>query len=221
MPVAPPQCWLPRVARNFRYAAGGTPTPFFDDFSDPMSGWPRSLENPAYAMAYVGGEYQILAKQTGLVFVSLAPVQMQSDWIRISVKARRASGGGLAYGVVFGGSGMHALMVSPLGWVALWRYDAQARQWVEVRGWTRCNAVRGGEAVNSILVDKEDGLVRFFINGTAVEFTPVWRDADAFVVRSMGLAAILFSESGPAADCRFDDYAVTYPAAAVLEPPQP
>lgn len=186
-----------------------------------MSGWPRSSDDPAFAMAYVGGEYQILAKQSGLVFVSLAPVQMQSDWIRISVKARRAGGGGLAYGVVFGGFAMHALMVSPLGWVALWRYDAQARQWVEVRGWTRCNAVRGGDAVNTITVDKEGGLARFFVNETAVEFVPAWRDADAFLVRSMGLAAISFSESGPAADCRFDDYAVAYPAAAILDPPSP
>lgn len=186
-----------------------------------MSGWPRSSDNPAYGMAYVGGEYQILAKQSGLVFVSLAPVQMQSDWVRISVKARRAGGGALAYGIVFGGSGMYAIMVSPLGWVALWQYDSQARQWVEVRGWTRCNAVRGSDATNTLTVDKEDGLVRFFVNGTAVEFTPAWRDRDAFVVRSMGLAAILFSESGPPADCRFDDYAVTYPAVAVLEPPLP
>ncbi|MGB9592647.1 MAG: hypothetical protein ACPL7R_00755 [Anaerolineae bacterium] len=209
------------MARNYRYPVGGTPTPFFDDFSDPMSGWPRSSDNPAYVMAYVSGEYQILAKQSGLVFVSLAPVQMQSDWVRISVKARRAGGSALAYGVVFGGSGMYALMVSPQGWVALWQYDAQARQWVEVRGWTRCNAVRGGEATNTLTVDKEDGLVRFFVNGTAVEFTPTWRDRDTFVVRSLGLAAISFSESGPPADSRFDDYAVTYPAVAVLEPPMP
>ncbi len=219
--AAPAQCWLPRVARNYRYATGGTPTPFYDDFSDPMSGWPRSSDNPAYVMAYVGGEYQIVARQAGLVFVSLAPVQMQSNWIRISVKARRAGGDGLAYGVLFGGSEMHALMVSPLGWVALWRYNVQARQWQEVRGWTRCSAVRGGDASNTITVDKEDGLVRFFINGTAVEFTPAWRDKDAFAVRSMGLAAVLFAESGQAADCRFDDYAATYPAAAVLEPPSP
>ncbi len=219
--VAPPQCYLPRVARNYRYPAGGTPTPFFDDFSDPMSGWPRSADNPAFAMGYVGGEYQILARQSGLVFVSLAPVQMQSDWIRIRVQARRAGGGELAYGVVFGGSATHAFMVSPRGWVALWRYDAQARQWMEVRGWTRCGAVRGGDAANILTVDKEDGLVRFFVNDTPVEFTPAWQDKDAFLVRGMGLAAILFSETGSAADCRFDDYAATYPGAAIVEPPVP
>lgn len=220
-PVAPPQCWLPRVARNFRYTAGGTPTPFYDDFSDPMSGWPRSSDNPAYTMAYVGGEYQILARQSGLVFVSLAPVQMQSDWIRIRVTARRAAGGASAYGVVFGGANMYALMVSPSGWVALWRYDGQTRQWLEVRGWTRCAAVRGGESVNTILVDKEDGTVRFFVNDAPVEFKPGWRDDDALLVRSIGLAAILFAEAGPPADCRFDDYAVTYPAGASMAPPLP
>ncbi|MBC7257616.1 MAG: S8 family serine peptidase [Chloroflexi bacterium] len=219
--VAPPQCYLPRVARNYRYPVGGTPTPFFDDFSDPMSGWPRSADNPAFAMGYVGGEYQILARRSGLVFVSLAPVQMQSDWVRIRVQARRAGGGEPAYGVVFGGSATHAFMVSPRGWVALWRYDAQARQWLEVRGWTRCDAVRGGDAANILTVDKEGGLVRFFVNDTPVEFTPAWQDKDAFLVRSMGLAAILFSESGPAADCRFDDYAATYPSAAIVEPPVP
>lgn len=209
------------MARNFRYTAGGTPTPFYDDFSDPMSGWPRSSDNPAYTMAYVGGEYQILARQSGLVFVSLAPVQMQSDWIRIRVTARRAAGGASAYGIVFGGANMYALMVSPSGWVALWRYDGQARQWVEVRGWTRCAAVRGGEAVNTILVDKEDGTVRFFVNDVPVEFKPEWRDDDAFLVRSVGLAAILFAEAGPPADCRFDDYAVTYPSGASMAPPLP
>lgn len=220
-PAASPQCWLPRIARNFRYSTGGTPTPFYDDFSDPMSGWPRSADHSAYAMGYVDGEYQILAKQSGLVFVSLAPVQMQSDWIRMSVKARRVGGNALAYGLVFGGSDLHAFMVSPSGWVALWRYDAQARQWTEVRGWTRSNTVRGGNEANLLVVDKEDGFVRFFINDTRVEFTPAWQDRDAFVAQSMGLAAISFAESGPPADCRFDDYAGTYPAAAVSHPPSP
>ncbi len=220
-PIAPPQCYLPRIARNYRYSTGGTPTPFYDDFSDPMSGWPRSADNPAYAMAYVGGEYQILARQSGLVFVSLAPVQMQSDWVRISVKARRVGGGALAYGLVFGGSEMYALMVSPSGWVALWRYDGQARQWVEVRGWARCTAVRAGDAANTILVDKQDGMVRFFVNDTPVEFKPAWQDDDGLLVRSIGLAAILFAEAGPPADCRFDDYAVTYPVGASIAPPLP
>jgi len=220
-PVAPPQCWLPRIARNYRYSTGGTPMPFYDDFSDPMSGWPRSADNPDYAMGYVGGEYQILARKSGLVFVSLAPVQMQSDWVRISVKARRVSGSALAYGLVFGGSDLYALMVSPSGWAALWRYDTPARQWVEAREWTRSTAVRGGNEANLLVVDKEDGFVRFFVNGTPIEFTPAWQDRNAFLVPNMGLAAILFAESGLAADCRFDDYAVTYPAVAALEPPLP
>lgn len=84
-----------------------TPTPipqcidFFDDFSDPLSGWPE-IDDDAALIEYTGSEYRILTRLEAILYAVGSPV---CDWELYSAETLIHWSGdqsGNAYGVVFG-----------------------------------------------------------------------------------------------------------------------
>lgn len=220
-PILPRRMFLPYIARTMFHprptpqpsatpeptATPGGPRPFFDDFSDPASGW-ATADSLAYSLGYTEGEYAITVKANLWKVPSYAPVSAAPDAMRLSVRARQISGGAAAYGVLFGGSGVHALLVSPLGYVALWRYDGDERQWKEVRSWQAMSAVRSGALWNEIAVEKRGDVTEVRVNGALVRFTPKWEGDAQWASRALGLIAASYSTDP--VECRFDDFSVEY-----------
>jgi len=202
-----PRNFLPFVARTFLFIAPEVPPPFFDDFADPISGW-GTASDPAYSMGYLNGEYQILIRQSPFSVPSYAPVQMEADKVRITVKGRQVGNGDTAYGILFGGSAAYAFMVSPLGYITLWRYDPASAKWQAVRPWQTHSAVLKGDSVNVLTVERMGESVAFYVNQTPIYFTPAWRDEGPLTtVRTLGVLAVAYSSP---VTCRFDDFEVRY-----------
>jgi hypothetical protein len=85
--------YLPLILNNFWVG-------YFDDFSDPTSGW-ASGENATTIYRYLSGEYQIYLKQRDSGWLVTPDLVMPSDY-RIEVDARKVSPGVCSYGLAFG-----------------------------------------------------------------------------------------------------------------------
>lgn len=229
-PRVRPQAFLPHVVRMNRYAVPtpsptptiqpsptpGSPAGFFDDFSDPTSGW-TTADVPAYQMGYVDGEYRILARQYspyGYWVPSYAPYDSEGERAQISVKAREVGDGVAAYGLLFGTK--HAFLVSPLGYATLGEYDSDAGWWQVTRNWAHAPAIHTGEAVNALAVRETGTGIEFYVNGQRVEFSPPWQSADGAEGHAVGIIAVSYAPAG--VECRFDDFAVENLEADHLSP---
>src|SRR5262249_14900221 len=73
---------------------------FFDDFSNPASGWP--VTEDAYVRSeYLNGEYRVLTKQSGYFFLFRSPSCDHTSY-SIEADARWQGGTGNSYGLIFG-----------------------------------------------------------------------------------------------------------------------
>lgn len=194
---------LPLVIRDFR-------TIFFDDFSNPNSGW--IVDNSGNIIwRYTGGEYQIYFEERDWIAISTPSLSLPGDY-RIEVDARKVSPGGGAYGLIFGvrrtsdSWESYEVFVSPSESAFLIIKRTIDRTIVRLRNWTFSSAIKRDNETNRIRVDRIGATIRVYINGTMVanvtdsSFTGSGRDA--------GVAGI----SGDApTDVRFDNFRVFQP----------
>jgi subtilisin family serine protease len=217
--VLPPgRAFLPLVSRGKAYAyptatstptlppttTPGAPPAFFDDFSDSTSGW-AEVDHPAYSLGYIGGEYQMLIRVYDWKVPSYAPFSAAIAHGLVRVTARQVSGSAAAYGLVFASDRTCAFLVSPLGYAALWGYNSVAASWYTVVDWQASSAVAQGGGSNTLAVEIDDGVVRFYVNNIQMPF-----DLDipryASPPQMFGLLGVSYSPIS--IDCRFDDFSV-------------
>ena len=82
------------------FVANSDPLFFFDDFSDPESGWLDGVDTGAVVYSYQSGEYQMFIRDTYWWAGSAAPLQDVADYA-VEAEMRRQSGSGGFYGLIF------------------------------------------------------------------------------------------------------------------------
>jgi hypothetical protein len=90
------QSFVPLISNQFC-------SDFFDDFSDPNSGWPVGEDDYVFA-AYNSGEYQVRSKSSRYLYLFGSPDCERDDFVT-RVDARWEGKPGLAYGLIFDISG--------------------------------------------------------------------------------------------------------------------
>jgi len=164
------------------------------------------MEYASYSLGYVDGEYRMVIRNYDWKVPSYAPFIAHLAQGRVSVRARQVSGDAAAYGVVFVSDQVRAFLVSPLGYVALWRYDSSTESWRALRDWQASSAIAVGRGANALTVEMAGGEFRFYVNGIQMPFSAQIPEDAAVPMRLFGVIGASYS-SVPM-DCRFDDFEV-------------
>jgi hypothetical protein len=97
---------------------------YFDDFSDPSSGWPN-FEDENRRYEYVDGEYKILVKNTES-WAGASPDFQASEYY-VGVDVHSATGVTGSHGIIFGltedWSGFYTFEIDPEGYYTVWKYS--------------------------------------------------------------------------------------------------
>jgi uncharacterized repeat protein (TIGR01451 family) len=177
---------------------------FFDDFSNPASGWPVG-EDSNVRIEYLNGEYRILNKNGGYLF--RAPTCPRQNY---SVEADARWGGttGYSYGLIFGVTGgfsqyyLFEINADNQGF-DLYRTDASGD--TQLVPPTYSSAIHSGTASNHLKVTRNGSQIILEVNGRVLG---TWTDGTITGLTSSGLASWAYSDV-PNADARFDNFRVT------------
>ena len=188
------------------------PTPlYFDDFSDPGSGW-WVVDYPYSSTAYVNGEYQILLK-------ALGKYQMVDSGFRchdcaVEVDARFASSQLGVYGLLFGlAKDWDTYMFNVNGVQEYSLYSKVSDDWQTLVEWTFSPHINRGGETNHLRVERKGPYIGLYVNGrylTAVD--------DSSLMGLFGVGLQTASSNSAYLDARFDNFAV-YPVASGAAPP--
>lgn len=210
-----PNEWL-RVARGagpndvfmplFFKPSGTTPTPtphavFFDSFSNPSSGWPRS-EDANRRVDYVDGEYQILIKVSPLQILATPGVQCTD--CAVDLDGRFASSSLGAWGILFGitdALDTYAFLINGGQEYSLYRRAGAA--WQTLIDWTPSTSIRSGQATNHLRVERLGSAIVLRANGLHLHTF-----YDDSLVGSLRVGATAIAFETPNVDVRLDNYAV-------------
>jgi len=180
------------------------PGEFRDDFSVQSSLW-ISATTTTYAMGYTADEFYAIRVLPAKHKVGSLPGVTGSDDMTLEVTARATVTASQAYGLIFnsgeGATGVeeyHALLVSPSGWWALMRSEADG-DWLEVP-WIESPAIVTGTAANRLSVRREGTRVELAVNGEVVRVVQGSAYAGG---RRFGL--VMASWGPDAAEAIFDD----------------
>jgi hypothetical protein len=179
---------------------------FFDDFSNPASGWPVG-DRPDLLYGYLGGEYQVQTKVAGFIFVVPAPTcTRQSYTVEADMRWEGEPGSyyGLAFGNIPGTQLTYAFLVSSQrGQYILLRRDAGA--WVQLVGLTSSAAIRPGNETNTLRAIRNGSQITLQVNGVTLG---TWTDAT--LTGPTGTGLLIYKVDGsPFSEARYDDYRVT------------
>jgi uncharacterized repeat protein (TIGR01451 family) len=195
---------FPLVAHNY-YAC---PAIFFDDFSDPTSGWPIGEDNHV-RFEYLSGEYRISTKQDGYLYLFRAPTCDRQNYI-VEVDARWNGAPGSSYGIIFGITGNfdeYYLFDINTDIQQFRLYHRDSTGFVEVAPATYSSAIHNGTATNHLKIARNSGWISLYVNGTRLGGT--WPDNSIYTNRS-GVGLISSPYFGyPISDARFDNFRVT------------
>ncbi len=189
--IVPYQVYIPCARR----ACGPS---YFDNFSDPSSGWPIS-ESQHGIMAYVNGEYHILVKDAGWLVFANKDVGV-NDY-KVEVDTRPAAYIEGATGIIFGrtNDGFYLYEISD-GYFSLWRYDPSG--WAQLIGWQPSDAIAGRYATNHIAVVRKQSEIELYANGTLIAQT----NDSTYLGSGVGMVSEAFVANY---DGHFDNFAVT------------
>jgi predicted GH43/DUF377 family glycosyl hydrolase len=192
--------YLPIVLKS---SGGSCPAYYTDNFSNPGSGWPVS-DNSQRKFGYVGGQYQIWVKVpfTGW---SVTPGAKATDFTA-AVSARRASGSGGGYGIIFGINEdwreWYEFDIGPNNY-SIWKYDNG--NWTTLRNWTASGHIKTGTNWNRLKVIRSGATISVYTNN---QLLATISDGSFTGLRRIGLTA---GSSNVGLDARFDNFSL-YPA---------
>jgi hypothetical protein len=194
--------YLPLVLRNY-----SPPPLYFDDFSDPGSGWPTS-DTTDYALDYDSGNYRVQIKEDDR-FVWVSPQSLTFDGCTVEVEAWRSTGGNSSYGIVFGldasAGKFYAFIVQPYNQqYALSRRDGDS--WVTLIPYTGSSHVNFNMAHNRFRVTRDGSQIRLYVND---HYLASYTDSTYTGTRRVGIYASSGSESP--IWLRYDDFTVWGP----------
>jgi hypothetical protein len=211
---------LPLILRDFQAGQAVVPTPsptvpptplFFDDFTDPSSGW-WAWEDDDLAFDYNSGNYRIQVKRASLFVYPRAPSVTCAD-CSIEVEAWRSTGGGSRYGILFGYSvysEFYAFVIRPDEQeYYLRRYDRGS--WVTLIPSTYSPFINSGYSHNRLKVMREGSQIRLYVNDHYLVSYP---DSTYTGERMVGVIARSMSEAP--VWLRYDDFTVWGPGHATM-----
>ena len=167
---------------------------YFDDFSDPNSGWHTGDTGNAN-MSYVDEEYQIIIWKDHDGLMVTPDLILPADY-RIEVDAYQASSINCSYGLMFGlqyGVNTYEgyqLTIYPAAQDFLLLKRDMDRTWTTLIDWTHSLAIMPDTGTNHLRVDRIGSDIIIYINGTQVvtyndsSFTSPGRDAGVRVYSS-------------------------------------
>jgi len=195
-----------------------TPTPtldcYYDDFSDPNSGW--YVEDTVYAkLAYTGGEFQVLVRSPWNGAAS-AWGWLVSDFA-LQFDARQVGSNMAEYGIMFGGSDRGLYLYTVVSnYFSLYRCDFTAAgdcNWVAIKDYTESQRIDLPPSKNRMGVVRVGGATELYVNGYSLGTY-----YDSTYTGNGGIALAGFAWDSAPADVRFDDFQVCLvPSAAGLE----
>lgn len=210
--------YLPLIFRDFQAGQVAVPTPsptvpptplFFDDFSDPDSGW-WAWEDDNLAFDYNSGNYRIQVKRASRFVFPRAPSVTCAD-CSIEVEAWRSTGGGSRYGILFGYGGyleFYAFVIRPDEQeYYLRRYDRD--RWVTLIPYTYSPYINTGFNHNRLRVTREGSQIKLYVNDHYLVSYP---DSTYTGGRRVGVIARSMSEVP--VWLRYDDFTVWGPGHA-------
>jgi hypothetical protein len=190
---------------------------YFDDFSDPNSGWITG-DNRYFKYGYLNGEYQIYIKMARMgPGITPGPADgrdlyLASDY-RVEVDARTASAVagtyGLRFGIEYSSDSFEAYQVvvwPPSGEFILDKRTMDGT-WTTIVHWTYSSAINRGSGTNHIEVERVGSKIEIYMNG--VEVANVTDGTLLGSGRDAGLVA--YSGDSTGVDVRFDNFAASPP----------
>ncbi len=176
-----------------------------DDFSDPTSGWPV-FESNLRRLEYLNGEYRLLTKQAGYIYLMSAP-SCPREVYQVTADMHWQGAAGSDIGLMFGDD-------RDQGHVYLFLIDTTAAEVSVIRFNPDGSAtgllggnnsdIRTGSGVNQLSVTVDGGAIWLELNGHAL--TPLWGQSPKGLTW-VGLAAAPYL-SQPVVDARFDNFNV-------------
>jgi DNA-binding beta-propeller fold protein YncE len=194
-----PRAYLPLASRNFC-------ADFYDDFSNPASGWPVG-EDDYVRYEYLGGEYRVLTKQSGYLYLFGAPTCDRLSYV-VELDARWSGTPGNSYGIIFGvtsGYDRYYLFDVNTDYQQFRLYRRDPAGFVPIVPPTDSSAIHGGTAANHLKATRDGNSITLEVNGTVLG---TWSDGAITGLTGVGLASSPYLDL-PASDARFDNFRVT------------
>ena len=177
---------------------------FYDDFSDPNSGW-YTNETSTHKFSYQDGEYEAIHKVTWQTSSVGAPFS-GAEHYSVEVDIRVINDGEGSFGIFFGRRN---------GWENYYLFrinDIQNYQLLEIEGddwmtlidWTYSDRIKKPSAVNHLLIKRRGSLIELYANGYLLTSL---NDSTNLGNQTMGLHAATFG-SGVPLIVRYDNFTV-------------
>lgn len=191
--------YLPYIARYY------CPPDFYDDFSNPASGW-DVVDDSYVRTEYLDGEYRVLTKQSGYFYLFKAPTCNRQNYT-VEADARWAGTPGSSYGLIFGLASDYSRyylfdMNTDYQQFRLLRRDPSG--FVTVVPVTSASAINGGTASNHLKVTRNGNGITLEVNGTVLG---TWYDGTIGGLTGAGLVTNPYGNL-PISDARFDNFAM-------------
>lgn len=188
---------------------------YFDDFSDPTSGWLVANDYYAYAN-YYQGEYRVVSKWPGYLYLFLAPTDTRINYA-IEVDARWVGATGAGYGILFGvkpGYSQFYFVLVNTDYKEFVVGRVLGDQLYEL-DYAFSDAIQAGNAVNHVRIERNGSEITVDINGR-----PATRFEDDLIQGHTEFGVLMMPYNGQfSADVRFDNYYVTSNALAAVDSP--
>jgi hypothetical protein len=179
------------------------PCPFlyFDNFSDPTSGWPI-IDTETSLFEYNQGEYRVLVRLANS-FAAVRSGFKAVDY-QVSVDLRNVTGVYGSYGIIFvvlpDWSGWYSLEIYPDGWFGLYRYDQYG---IEIYAEAYSPAIHQGTQSNTISVERNGSLITAYANEQLLTSY-----SSSAILGEYYLGLINYTYSQPNVDIRYDNFKV-------------
>jgi len=194
-----PRLFLPLVLKNYC-------PDFFDDFSNPASGW--WVGEDSYVRAeYLSGEYRVLSKQAGYFYLFDAPTCNRENYV-VELDARWSGTPGSSYGIIFGitsGFNQYYLFDMNTDYRQFRLYRRDPTGFTLIVPPTPSSAINGGTASNHMKATRNGSSITLEVNGTVLG---TWSDSAISGLTGAGLVSSPYSNN-PISDARFDNFRVT------------
>jgi hypothetical protein len=180
------------------------PCPFlyFDNFSDPTSGWPI-IDTETSLFEYNQGEYRVLVRLANS-FAAVRSGFKAVDY-QVSVDLRNVTGVYGSYGIIFvvlpDWSGWYSLEIYPDGWFGLYRYDQYG---IEIYAEAYSPAIHQGTQSNTISVERNGSLITAYANEQLLTSY-----SSSAILGEYYLGLINYTYSQPNVDIRYDNFKVS------------
>ena len=176
---------------------------FFDDFSNPSSGWYFG-EDKFAKWEYLEGEYRILSKDDGYYYLSDSPTCARERYT-IEVDARWVGEPGNSYGILIGNNSdfdrLYSFEVNTdFQYFSLYYLDGL--NWITIVPWTVSPYINVGLASNHLKLGRNGIQIILEVNGNVLG---TWADGNITGPTYTGIMSDPYIDY-PTSDARFDNF---------------